>query len=125
MDANNKPLDLSHRICMYYMITEKGDTIWGKAKNHLTSEEAAQYTISNVMGGIDHWKPDMICKQLPAVKCNLDRGHLFWKPVNQARGYIIYQDNKMLSTSTVTSIFVPKGHQYTVKAVSNNGTIGL
>lgn len=125
MDAHNKPLDLSHRISMYYMITEKGDTIWGKAKNHLTKFEASQYTIKNVLGGYDHWDPEIICKQLPAVKYRLKEEHLFWKEVNQARGYIIYQDNKMFSTSTLTGIIVPRGHQYSVKAVSNYGTIGL
>ena len=72
MDAHNKPQDLSHRISMYYMITEKGDTIWGKAKNHLTKFEASEYTIKNVLGGYDHWDPEIICKQLPAVKYRLN-----------------------------------------------------
>lgn len=66
MDAEGKPLDLSKRINRYYYIDEKKDSVWCTAKNVLTKEEAEQYTIEAVMGGDDHWNPEMIF--MPAEK---------------------------------------------------------
>ena len=124
-DSNNRPLDLSHRISKYYVINEKGDTIWGNAKNYLTEYEASQYTVKNVLGGSDHWNPGEICRQLSAVEYRLKGTCLSWKPVDQARGYVVYQDGKLFATSADTGMKVPQGHHYAVKAVSRYGTIGL
>ena len=66
MDAEGKPLDLSKRINRYYDIDEKKDSVWCTAKNVLTKEEAEQYTVEAVMGGDDHWNPEMIF--MPAEK---------------------------------------------------------
>ncbi len=66
MDAESKPLDLSKRINRYFYIDEKKDTVWCTAKNILTKEEAEQYTIETVMGGDDHWNPELIF--MPAKK---------------------------------------------------------
>lgn len=57
MDADGKPLDLSRRINRYYRLDEKKDTIWCTAKNILTADEAAAYTVEQIMGGDDHWNP--------------------------------------------------------------------
>ncbi len=60
MDANGHPLDLSKRINRYYRVGEDNDTTWCTAKNVLTDEEAALYTVESVMGGEDHWQPRLI-----------------------------------------------------------------
>lgn len=77
MDANGKPLDISHRINRYYRITENNDTIWCTAKNVLTEEEAAQYTVKSVMSGDDQWEPQRI-----------------FMPDAQALGYIFIDGKK-------------------------------
>lgn len=60
MNADGTPLDLSKRINRYYRLDEKGDTIWCTAKNALSAQEAAQYTIKAVMEGDDHWNPQLL-----------------------------------------------------------------
>ena len=77
MDANGNPLDISHRINRYYRITENNDTIWCTAKNVLTEEEAAQYTVKSVMSGDDQWEPQRI-----------------FMPDAQALGYIFIDGKK-------------------------------
>ncbi|MBQ9215635.1 MAG: pectin esterase [Prevotella sp.] len=59
-DASGNLLDLSKRINRYYRFNEQRDTLWCTAKNVLTAEEAAQYTVEAVMGGDDHWNPEQI-----------------------------------------------------------------
>jgi pectinesterase len=66
MDGDGRPIDLSKRINRYYRIDEKGDTIWCTAKNVLTAEEAALYTVEAVMSGDDLWQPKRIF--LPSEK---------------------------------------------------------
>jgi pectinesterase len=59
-NANGTPLDLSKRINRYYRFDEKGDTIWCTAKQILSAQEAARYTIEAVMEGDDHWNPQQL-----------------------------------------------------------------
>ena len=79
VDANGKPLDLSKRINRYYRI-EKGDTIWCTAKNVLTAEEAARYTVEAVMAGNDNWNPVRI-----------------FQPSSQPIGYAVFADDKLVA----------------------------
>ena len=78
MDADGKPLDLSHRINRYYRFDEAKDTIWCTAKNVLTAEEAARYTVDAMMGGNDQWNPVLI-----------------FKPAEKPYGYVIIDDKRM------------------------------
>lgn len=82
MDKNGKPLNLSNRINRYYRFDEKRDTIWCTAKNILTTEEAEQYTIENVMSGDDKWNPEPIFQpaEKPIGYVTINRKKL---PVNQ------------------------------------------
>jgi pectin methylesterase-like acyl-CoA thioesterase len=67
VDANGKPLDINFRKSIYcYTVRDANhvvtDTIWGVAgKNFLTPDEAAAYTIKNVLGGKDGWNPKAHC----------------------------------------------------------------
>ena len=78
MDANGHPIDLSKRINRYYRVGEDNDTTWCTAKNVLTDEEAALYTVEAVMGGDDHWQPRLIF-QTPA----------------QPLGYVVIDDRRI------------------------------
>ena len=77
-DANGNMLDLSKRINRYYRIDEKSDTTWCTAKNNLTAEEAGLYTVEAVMGGDDHWNPEII-----------------FKPADKPIGYMIVDDKQL------------------------------
>ena len=82
MDADGNPLDLSRRINRYYVADASKDTVWCTAKNILTKDEAALYTVEAVMGGDDHWNPKLIFapSDKPVGYVTIDRKRL---PVNQ------------------------------------------
>lgn len=65
MDGNGDPVDLSQRRTEYYK-TVDGEKVWGTAKAVLTAEEAAEYTIQNVLGGNDNWQPELLTEACAA-----------------------------------------------------------
>ncbi len=123
-DADNRPVDLSRRIDTYYKVTEQNDTLWGKAKNHLTAEEAATYTIKNVLSGADNWNPSYLCKALAKPEVARKGATLRWKPVEGARGYVVSQGDRVVA---ITQECRYKGAvadtAYTVQSVSANGSL--
>ena len=124
-DGKGNTVDLSKRISRYYTVDQNtNDTTWCVAKNHLTAEEAARYTAERVMGGEDHWNPAAQCRQLPAVKAARKGRQLQWKPVEGARGYLVFRNGAFYNSTTLTTMAVEKGGKYTVKALSPWGTIG-
>lgn len=124
-DAEGHPLDLSKRISRYYTYDkESKDTTWCTAKNHLTADEVARYTIDNVMSGDDQWNPTECCEQLPAVDMTQKGKKLRWKPVEGARGYIIYKDHQFTGSTTATHFRAKEKGHYTVKAIGRYGAIG-
>lgn len=122
MDGNGKPLDLSQRINRYYKLVNN-DTIWGTAKNLLTRDEAAKYTIANVLRGDDNWQPeaDATAPASPDVK---QKGQMLtWKAVNGARGYIVEREGKVVCITTQLSYTLPDKHKYTVRTVGTKGNL--
>ncbi len=79
VDAEGHLVDLSRRIFRYYKVEQGGDTIWCTAKNRLTAEEAAAYTVQSVMGGNDNWNPQILFSQSA-----------------QPRGYIVFRDERLV-----------------------------
>lgn len=105
VDANGDPLDLSQRETYYYYTdgstgekVEKFDV-----KNFLTDEEAAQYTLKNVMGGDDNWQPDLLCEpcDMPVVKSNGTT--LTWDAVPYAICYVVTKNDEVVAFTTSTS----------------------
>lgn len=123
-DVNGNPLDLSHRIDRYYKLTENKDTLWGTAKNRLTTDEERQYTVRNVLSGPDDWNPELLCRPLPIIKPVLKGKSIVWSAVEEARGYIIEKNGKVIGMTTQCRYAVSdKKGEYRVKPVSQNGAI--
>ena len=121
--AGNKP-DLSRRIDRYYKTTEKGDTVWGTAKNRLTAEEASRYTVENVLGGTDNWQPRQMCMPLAEPQVERCGSRLVWKPVEGARGYVVSLGDKVVALTTECQYRpADRKAQYTVQSVSPGGTL--
>ena len=127
VDANGNPVDLSQREDTYYyeqyykMVegekviatsrptdltgwsTEK---VYGTAKNYLTDEEAAQYTIKNVMGGDDNWQPDLLCEATEAPEVLIEGSTLTWEEVPYAICYVITRGDEVIGFTTENSFTV-------------------
>ena len=122
VDAQGNPLDLSLREDTYW-IEENGQRVEKKAKNYLTAEEAAQYTIKNVMGGTDGWQPEQLCEACEAPEVEVDGSQLKWQPVPYAICYVITCGDEVMGFTTETSYPGEKG--WKVQAVNEYGGLSL
>ena len=120
IDANGNPVDLSQRRHTYYK-TENGQRVYGEAKNFLTDEEAAQYTVKNVMGGSDNWLPTLLCEACKAPAPYFDNHQLAWEPVPYAISYVISRDGQVVGFTTGCTFEASTPGNYQVQAVNEYG----
>ena len=122
MDAYGNPVDLSNRREWYYYMNGN-DTVWGQAKNHLTDEEAAQYTVKNCMSGTDSWQPELLCEACSAPEPIYAEGdeNFTWEPVPYAICYVVTKDGKVDGFTTNCSYSYASGAEYAVQAVNEYG----
>ena len=127
VDANGNPVDLSQREDTYYytqyykmvdgekvIATSRPDAsdmpnwteekVYGTAKNYLTDEEAAQYTIKNVMGGDDNWQPDLLCEATEAPAPVFNDNTISWDEVPYAICYVVTRGDEVVAITTETSV---------------------
>ena len=127
MDANGNPLDLSQRRDTYYYIENKGTAnekkVYGTAKNYLTAEEAAQYTVKNVLSGKDNWQPSIITESCTAPVATLsdDKSTISWEAVPYAICYVIVKNCTEVEFTTETSVKAEAGATYMVYAANEQG----
>ena len=129
VDANGNPVDLSQREDTYYytqyykmvdgekviatsrpeasdMPNWTEEKVYGTAKNYLTDEEAAQYTIKNVMGGSDNWQPDLMCEATEAPAPVFNDNTISWDEVPYAICYVVTRGDEVVAITTETSVDV-------------------
>lgn len=128
IDGNGNPVDLSQRRDTYYYTNPDGTKVYGTAKNILTPEEAAQYTVKNVMSGTDNWQPNVIAEACaaPVVKFTEDNDALVWEAVPYAICYVIRQNGKVVDFTTNTRWATATSradNKYTVQSVSEYGAL--
>ncbi len=121
VDAKGNPVDLSQRRDTYWKEVN-GEKVYGKAKNHLTAEEAAQYTIKNVMGGTDGWQPDLLCEACDAPVVKGEGSQLSWQPVPYAICYVVTKNGEVAGFTTETTFngYTP-ADTWQVQAVNEYG----
>ena len=122
-DANGNPVDLSQRETYYYYTDsntgEKMEVF--DVKNTLTAEEAAEYTVDNVMGGDDAWQPALMCEACKAPTVTSHLSTLSWNAVPYAICYVVTVDGIVVGFTTDTSFEAPNGTDYRVQAVNEYG----
>ncbi|MBR4269208.1 MAG: Ig-like domain-containing protein [Prevotella sp.] len=108
VDANGNPVDLSQRESYYYYVdSSTGDKVEAfNVKNYLTDEEAAQYTIKNVMGGDDNWQPDLLCEATEAPAPVFNDNTISWEEVPYAICYVVTRGDEVVAITTETSVDV-------------------
>ena len=117
MDANGDAIDLSSRV--------KPSTSTNTYTPVLTDEEAAKFTIENVMGGTDSWLPTEECVTLAApTGLNISGSTFSWNAVEDARCYVIFKNGQYLTNQTTTSYELADEGIYTVRAANLNGGLG-
>ena len=125
VDKDGNPVDLSQRESYYwYWIDKEAGT---KAevfnvKNTLTAEEAAQYTIKNVMGGSDNWQPDLMCEACDVPAVQGANGRLSWQTVPYAICYVVTKNGEVVGMTKETFFDgYTEGDNWQVQAVNEYG----
>ncbi len=120
MDGKGNPVDLSQRRTKYWK-EENGEKVWGEAKAILTAEEAAAYTIQNVLGGDDNWQPELMCEACDKPAPIIVGSVMTWEAVPYSICYVVSKDGKVVGFTTDTTYNVEDGATYTVQAANEFG----
>lgn len=123
MDGDGNPIDLSNRNNYYYYNDDNGEKVEGYAKSVLTAEEAAEYTIDNVLRGDDNWQPELMTEPCatPVAYIDAGDGKVTWEAVPYAICYVITKDGKVESFTTDTQCDYAEGSKYLIQAVNEYG----
>lgn len=121
MDSEGNALDLSVR--------GNSPTSTNTYTPVLTDEQAAKFTIENVLGGTDSWLPteETAVVAAPAnYRSSYDNGTytLTWDAVADARCYVIFKDGEYLTNQIATSFETTEAGVYTVRAANEMGGLG-
>lgn len=96
---------------------QDGERVYGTAKNRLTDEEAATYTLHNVLSGADAWQPAIKTEACDAPAAVLDGTMLAWQAVPYAICYVVTDGDKVVAVTTDTEAEVADGSQPETLAV--------
>lgn len=116
VDKNGKVLDLSVR--------KNSPTSTNKYTPVLSDEEAALFTLRNVLGGTDSWDAIDETKQAAAPVVTLAEGKLTWQNDDESLLYAIFKNGAFLTSITASEYTPDANGTYTVKAANKNGGLG-
>lgn len=117
------PLDLSKRCSRYWIQNEQKDTVWCTSKAVITADEAALYTIENVLSGDDHWQPKEMTKACASPVVGILGNYLTWQPVEGAVGYVVTCGDNVVGFTIECRYKFKKGLNYQVRSVSRWGAL--
>ncbi len=123
VDANGNPVNLSNRRTTY---TKDGATAY--LNPVLSANDAAKYTVGNVLAGSDNWAPDNLCKQVSAPKVKVEGNTISWMDNDSALCYFIFKNNVYLANITDNKYKLPSNTSatdvFTVRAANAMGGLG-
>jgi len=130
-DKNGNKMSETSREDYWYWNSDKTEKITGKAKNTLTADEVAQYTIQNVLAGdgtsnasTGMWNPLPIVEKTDAPVLSTDGSEVSWQAVPYAICYVVTVNGKVVSFPTETTVSgLTTGDVVTVQSVSENGAL--
>ena len=121
MDGDGNPLDLSQRRSSYWKEVD-GEQVWvHNVKNVLTAEEAAQYTVKNVLSGSDNWQPSIITESCAAPQAKIEGNKIVWDAVPYAICYVVYKNNEVAGFTTECEFACEANAEYKVFAANEQG----
>lgn len=121
VDAEGKPVDLSTR--------KNSPTSTNTYNPVLTAEEAAEFTLHNVLGSTDSWLPtEGIADCEAPANVALADGSLSWDKVAGGSYYVVLADGEYLAAVTDSKFEIPAAKvadpAYTVRAANAMGGLG-
>ena len=83
----------------------------------LSAEEAARYTVKNVLSGSDGWQPTLLCEACEAPVVKKINATLEWEKVPYAISYVVTAGDEVIGFTEKTSFEVPAAYQDAVLRV--------
>ena len=120
---------LSEKSIEDYYYTSNGTTVSGKAKNYLTDEEAAQYTVANIMAGDGSssttgvWNPLEVVEKTATPVLSHEDYNISWQADDYAICYAVTVNDKIAAFTTDTHYQAAEGDVVTVQSVNSHGAL--
>ena len=121
MDKNGNPVDLSNRNTYYYRTVDGVKEEHWTEKAVLTDEEAAQYTVRNVLSGNDNWEPTLMTEPCDIPIPTISSDKLKWNAVDYAICYVVSRGDQVIGFTTDCEYTVPQAGVYKVQSVNEFG----
>ncbi len=94
----------------------------------LTAEEAAKYTVENVLAGEDGWQPQLLTEQALTPNVVVESGILTWNASDYVFCYAICKNGKVVAFTNENSWTIPADATaedlFSVRAANNMGGLG-
>lgn len=123
-DGNGNPVNTSKRRT-YFDGSKDGST--ATLKTVWDANDAAKYTLQNVLKGNDSWDPTKLTAQVNAPKIAQEGAEITWADDNNARAWVIFVNGKY-KANVITPSFslegVAVGSKITVRAANSMGGLG-
>ena len=97
-------IDLSGRTTTF---TVDGESVTAAYNPVLTAEEAAQYTIANVLAGDDQWQPNLLTEQAITPDVAVAGGALTWDASDYVFCYAVCRNGKVVAFTNETEYVIP------------------
>ena len=123
-DGNGNPVNTSKRRT-FFDGSKDGST--ATLKTVWDANDAAKYTLKNVLGGTDNWEPNKLTVQVSAPKISQEGANIVWDDDNNAICWAVFVNGKYHSNTTSNSIDVGNiaaGSKVTVRAANSMGGLG-
>ncbi|MFA6581814.1 MAG: pectinesterase family protein [Paludibacter sp.] len=119
MTSGGSAVDLSNRRTSY---TKDATTV--TLNPVLTAEQAATYTVENVLGGTDAWQPKLFTDQAPVPVITGSGNTINWADNNYVLCWAVFKDSLFVEFVTTNSYSIPStvtSGSYTVRSANEMG----
>jgi Pectin methylesterase len=120
--SSGSVVDLSTRMTTYTY-----NSVSTPVTPTLTSTQATQYTIENVLGGTDTWQPKLYTDAAATPVISGSGSSINWADNNYVLCWAIFKDGVFVTFSTTNSYSIPSSvvsGTYTVRAANEMGGLG-
>ena len=124
-DGNGNAVNTSQRKT-YFNGGKDGSTAT-TLKTVWNANDAAKYTLSNVLKGSDNWNPTKLTAQVNAPRIEQEGAEIVWADDENARAWVVFVNGKYKANVIVPSFSldgVATGSKVTVRAANSMGGLG-
>lgn len=126
--SSGDPVDLSNRKSSFTTDASNGSITTIGHQTVLSAQEAASYTLGNVVGGTDNWDPLPVMEktEAPVALSVAPSGVISWEAVPYAISYVVIRNHEVIALTTqttATDAAFDEDAVYSVVAVAESGAL--